>query len=434
MRHTQSQFHSFCVGNTNYYVPISNPSAINSEGESVFYKPRHIVEKANSLNFLVLYVTNSCNLACKYCFAAKSSTMKPLNMPLGTAHRAVDFLFKTPASKVAIRFFGGEPLLNFELIKEVVHYAENLSVKTNKKISFSIFTNAVLLSQKYAFFLKEHDFTTYVSIGASERSHNQLRPLKTEGNSFDMTVKNVEKLLKLMPYKVVVRVILNPNEQEISLHKTLDFLTKKIGFVFVSFEVPWVEASSPFSLNTSSLEWIKEEFSVLSDLYIKRFLRKDFSWLGFHQFGNKLRLLVDEDKPLDTHSCGAGNEMLAISTDGFIYPCQSFVGMKSFELGNVEEGLINKKLYETFYYYSAETVPICKTCWARFLCETRCPFDSLLFSHNMYIPNHFRCSLERHINERALYIYTTIKQKNPRLLSSVFRWLTERGTKKLGVW
>ncbi len=355
-------------------------------------------------------------------------------MPLETAQTAIRMLFASPAPCVTIRFFGGEPLLNFPLIIEAVHFAKQQSQRIGKQVSFNLFTNGFLLEPEHLQFLQAHEFTVYLSIGGSEISHNQLRPLKGGGPSFQQVVQNAQRILAALPYRVAARVIVDPRETDPSLTKIVESLIDSAGFPFVSLDVPWMASEADFVLDSQSTANMKEQFSELAETMLKRFLCRNLDWAGIHQFGGVLNRLLDEESSLDIYSCGAGSEMLAVSTDGFLYPCHGFVGIDRFALGSVSAGITSpSELHNTFLNYSAETISTCKACWARFLCTKRCPFDAYLFNGDILKPNHFRCDLERHIIEQGLYLYATLEREAPRVFRTL-KWFNERRKRKVGVW
>ncbi len=425
-----SDHHTFERNGMSFVVPVLNPSAVQVVGAPrELYEPLPVNNQRRGLNFITLHVTEKCNFSCRYCFVAPNSR-RNLAMSLETAKQAVRLIYASSEDRVAIRFFGGEPLLNFELIEEVVSYAEKLMHSAGKSISFNIFTNGALLRPEHVDFFEKHPFTVFLSIDGTEDTHDKLRPFRGGAGSYRLVSQKAKLLLERIPYRVLARAIVDPRDRVVSLVEVAEGLID-LGFLFISLEVPWVDSNSRFALDAASTERLKDEFTRLADVFLDRTLHKKTDFFGLHQFGGLLRHLT-EGISLDTYSCGAGAEMVAVSTDGALYPCHAFVGMEQFKIGHVTLEETDHAIREQFIRYGSETISSCQTCWARFLCRKRCPFDAYLFTGDLWSPNPYRCDLERHIVELTLYIYHSLKQNNPKMLE-VFRWMVKKRL-KIGPW
>lgn len=414
------EHHTFSRRDLDYIVPVSNPLAIQV-GRTLQepYRPLPISRHRKSFSYLMLYVTAKCNFACKYCFESDCLARPQANMSLETAQRAVELLFAGDEKDVAIGFFGGEPLTRWTLIENVVSYAERLASTRAKTISFAIFTNGFLLEQSHVEFFKRHSFTVFLSIDGPEEIHNEIRPLRDGTASYQRVAQSARLLLQAMPLQTVALTVIDPQQTRASLARIVDSLTQ-LGFLFVGLETPWAEPGSEFALDANSTQRLKNEFAELADMFLDGLLRGRVNWFDQRQFGLPLRRLLklEAGAPLDVYSyCRAGTEMLAVSGDGALYPCQSFVGMEQFKLGHVASGGVsNISLRDQFIRYSSETTASCQACWARFLCGyARCPYDSYLSAGDCWLPNPHRCELERHIVELGLYIYHSVKRHNPKM-------------------
>jgi len=329
-----------------------------------------------------LYVTEDCNLRCSYCFVKRKRTY----LSLETGKQTIDYLLNQPNLEKPIRisFFGGEPLLRFELIKKLVLYAEKKASQFNKKVHFGIVTNGILVSDKILSFLKKHNFHLKLSIDGDKISHDMYRKTRNGSGTFIKIKKKLEKIKNYFPYPSV-RATVMPETSKYLL-ENLEFFIKE-GFRRIGL-YPALEAN-----------WTKKYFSILekqlnlaADLYIKLF--KENQRILILPLQNTIGIIANK-KPL---ICGAGKHFVGISPQGEIFPCHRFFAYsKSFPLGNVWKGITNKRKREGFLKLNPATVKVekCKNCsLAKWGCFVGCYALNYEINKSLINPHENYCKFQ----------------------------------------
>jgi uncharacterized protein len=416
--------HSFTYEGVRLYIDPSNPLVVSStpniqEKISV----REVNHSHSLLSFLTIYLTQACNLSCKYCFGAH---LKSKSMEIDTARAALDYLFSQGNHDVAIRFFGGEPTLRFEILQAMVEYATyKINAEENKrKIFFSIFTNAFNLKEEHIAFFRQHEFSVFISLDGPEKVHDRNRILKDGTGTFSQVFSNACWLVSELPHRVLIRAVIDPSLCDlVGVAETL-FGT---GADFVSLTLPWVSKDSPFVLNEKRLNSLKKAIDNLSRWYLYNIIRtRRFDRIGLHPFVKLITKAMVSCASLEVYACGAGVESAAVSTDGTLFPCHAFVGHSQFATGDVWGTSLNPEVQKQFRYYGADTVNSCKDCWAKYICTARCPADSYLFSGNIFHLNTLRCDFYRYIYEVSLGIYYILATMHPKEYRLVQRFVSKR--------
>ncbi len=298
------------------------------------------------IKHLALFVTENCNLRCEYCYA---SYMEKRNITFRLACKAVDFLFDNSKGEdvVILSFWGGEPFLRFRMIKKLVIYSIVAAGKENKKIRFSIPTNATLLNDEILDFIQEYKIMTSLSIDGKEFSQS-LRKTVDGKSSFPVIIKNLELIRqKSMGHSFFIRKTVSPLTAG-NLYEDIIFFIDQ-GFKYIAFS-PCLEE-----------KWASEDFEI----YEREQLRLADLWIKELKSGNDITFQIwDEMFSIRTlyrkgelsqkkrFFCGAGISSLAVDIYGDIYPCHRFVfydkALRRQRLGSLEHGIIEKKLYESY--------------------------------------------------------------------------------------
>ena len=205
----------------------------------------------------------------------------------------------------------------------------------------------------------------------------------------------------------MIRTVLNPN-LEYSLVDVMDSLVKEELYI-ASIEFPWVGKDDEYSLNIFKSNRMLENIKNYGIEYIKRVKEGDYSLIGLAPFSKIIMKLINRDFSPVIRSCCAGIESVAISTDGIIYPCHSFVGNKDFIMGDLNSGITNKKLYNMFNNCTAEKIEECNECAINYFCTKRCAADSFLYNKKINTPNKYRCLLEQEIFKVCIDIFIRLK-------------------------
>ncbi len=366
-----------------------------------------VAEEKPIVKALCLNIAHDCNLACKYCFASQGDYggVKRELMSFDVAKRAVDFLIQMsgPRQHCEIDFFGGEPLMNWNVVKQTVEYVESIQEAHNKIFKLTLTTNGMLLTQDKIDYLNEHNLSLVLSLDGRETVHNSMRPSAGGADTYQTVAKNlVNAVQQREGREYYVRGTYT--------HKNLDF-TKDVmamsdlGFVHLSME-PVVGKEGDYVLREEDIPRLKEEYERLADIYLQR--QKEGKGDEFNFFHFNMDLYRGPCMSKRLRGCGAGHEYMAVVPNGDIYPCHQFVGKDGYILGNVFEGLKNFDIPHTFRNTHVMTKPICAACWAKFFCSGGCHANNETFAGTIAEPYELSCELQKKRIECALMIQAAL--------------------------
>lgn len=319
-----------------------------------------VVKNKKSLNAtaLTLMISQECNLRCKYCYGKDGEYSNKGKMDFSIAKRAINyFLDQAPSDKLSICFFGGEPLLNFDLIKEVVAYTREIEKKTEKKFTFSMTTNATLINDEIREFIKEINMSMTVSIDGAREMNDANRFYANKHGIYDDIRKNISDINTYM----IARATLAPPNLDVL--KSVTHLVEEFGFISVA----WAEADN--LLSEEDYKMVKESTLSLIDKLERRINDGQYELVRkYHSFMNMLKKF-DSDG-IRSKGCGAGSNLMAVDIDGKIYPCHRFVGAETFIVGDVMDG----KNGNTDFYSVIDLVNFekCQSCIAKSICGGGC--------------------------------------------------------------
>lgn len=330
-----------------------------------------------------LFLTLGCNLRCTYCFAGTkvNKSMSP-EIALETA----DFLLKLPDDSLNISFFGGEPMLKYNLIKPFVLHCEEF--KGSKKISFSITTNGTLFNDEIIDFFQEHDVMYTISFDGNRKTQDIGRPTVTGGPSFDMVIKNIPKILKANPWVRVNSVVTPATAQDFT--ENIKYL-RSLGFrylvVLPDYGGTW---------GTREFQILKNEYKKLSEYYIDCHRRGIKIWINI--FDDKIATNAKQDQDY-VAPCNATRKV-AIAPSGRIYPCVQFVQDDEpvdfkWVIGDISNGIDPLKHAEYLSCSDKPTSPECKDCVFLNRCNSWCSCNNLQSTGNPATPSAFMCEHER---------------------------------------
>lgn len=357
----------------------------------------------NVVKALCLHVSHDCNLRCKYCFAGEGSFCGERTlMDFIVGKKAIDFLIKNSGNRknIEVDFFGGEPLLNFEMIKDLVYYAKEEAIKNGKNIKFTLTTNAVLLEGEIAEFVNEYMDNVVLSLDGRKWINDSMRILPDGSGSYDLIVDNIKNFIKMRGNKdYYVRGTFTS--------KNLDFADDvlyllDLGIKNISLEPVVIEEDVDYALRKEHLPVIYKEYERLMNLYLER-KKAGSEFLFFH-------FLIDINKgpcfKKRIKGCGAGVEYFAVTPSGDIYPCHQFVGIEKFKMGSLDTGLDNlsREVFRNNDIYHKEE---CKKCWAKMYCGGGCIANAYKFNGDVSKPYELACNMHRKRVECAI----TIKAK-----------------------
>ncbi len=351
---------------------------------------------------LCLHISHDCNLACTYCFAGGGNYCgEKGNMPLEVAKAAVDFLMRKSGKikNLEMDFFGGEPLLNLGVVKETVEYAKARAAEHGKNIKFTLTTNTLLLDDETTRFLNEEMDNVVLSIDGRPEIHDAVRKTRNGKGSFAPVLEHCKKFRSVRGDKsYYVRGTFTA--------KNLDFAEDVLflndqGFDQISIEPVVLDAGDPLALSEEHLEKINSEYERLAIEYVKR--RRTDKWFNFFHFMIDLKGGPCLKKRLT--GCGAGNNYLAVTPNGNIYPCHRFAENLEYKLGNVFEGTLDNELRAKFSHSNLLTKPDCEGCFAKYICSGGCAANSIFQCGDINKPYKLSCEMMRKRTECALYVY-----------------------------
>lgn len=353
---------------------------------------------------MALEVTKKCNLACSYCYFREGQENKNQSMSFETAKKALSYF--APDSDINVSFFGGDPLLNFDLIEKVTLYVEALAKQRKVNCSFHVTTNGMLLDKDIVDFMRKHNFTLIISLDGDESVHNKNRPAK--GRHINSHSKTLEGLHLLSSGNMSNRTTLRGTfvGSDVNVVERLEYLNKLCDEGFarnVSFEPASLTESTclEFSGNYQSASEkdfvnLRKSYGEVSQWYVDR-IKRDLKARFKHYQVILKRLLYRKHSACE---CGAGVGYAAIDTKGYIYACHRQGRSK---IGHVDFGF-NESLTEPWIDNRLYLRRGCVDCWARYLCGGGCRYDSLKRGRGINDPDVFGCFIKRTLCEEILWI------------------------------
>ena len=365
------------------------------------------VKKNNEQEYMkamCLNVVHDCNLKCKYCFADEGEYKgKREIMTFDVAKRALDFLISQsgPRYNIEVDLFGGEPLMAFDMIKQLVDYARSIEKQANKNIRFTITTNGLLLNDEIIEYLNKNMKNIILSIDGRKEVNDKMRLTAVGTGSYDIIIDKIKKLVDG-----------REEGQEYYLrgtytHQNLDFSNDFMhlvneGFKEISLEPVVVKDDSEISIRFEDLEQIYDEYDKIYR-YLKDMI-DDGKKINFYHYNINLQGGPCVYKRVS--ACGAGFEYIAITPSGDIYPCHQFVGKKEFVIGNVNDllnyGIREPQIVEEFKEANIYKKEECNKCWARFYCSGGCQANNHEFTNSILKPYKIGCYLQKKRIEMAI--------------------------------
>ncbi len=367
---------------------------------------------------LVMNLTNQCNLSCTYCYefgADKVATPegKPKFMDVETARASVDFLLEQSAGRrsVHITFFGGETLMNFPLLKEVVAYATQQAAEQGRSVDFSLTTNATLLTPAIIQFLSDNRIGVTVSMDGPPEFHDKLRVFSNGRGSYDIIAPKVKALIQGHRTRpIVARVTLTNGVTDVI--RIYRHLKDELGFHEVGFAPVTTAPDRLYSINEQGMGGVFEQFCALAEEYLEYALRGEM-----HGFTNVSDTIAELYQGVNkSHPCGAGLGLVGVGPSGDIAPCHRFVDSDTHSLGHISTGLDRSKQGDFLARGHVGAKYECQTCWARPLCAGGCHHEAFVRYGDTGHANIHYCDWIRGWTDTCLRIFGTISALNPDFL------------------
>lgn len=360
------------------------------------FKKRPTVVKA-----LCLHIAHDCNLACRYCFAEEGEYHgRRALMSYETGKAALDFLIANSGSRrnLEVDFFGGEPLMNWQVVKDLVAYGREQEKIHDKNFRFTLTTNGVLLNDEIMEFANKEMANVVLSIDGRKEVHDHMRPFRRGDGSYDLIVPKFQKFAESRNQeRYYVRGTFTHNNLDFS--KDVLHLAD-LGFKQISVEPVVAQSEEPYALKEEDLPQLFEEYDKLAAEMVRR--KKSGEDFNFFHFMIDLEGGPCVAKRLS--GCGSGTEYLAVTPWGDLYPCHQFVGNEKFLMGNVTDGVTRTDIRDEFKCCNVYAKEKCRNCFAKFYCSGGCAANSYNFHGDIKNAYDLGCDLQKKRVECAIMI------------------------------
>ena len=320
-------------------------------------------------------------------------------MSFETAKAAVDFLIEHSGKRKVLEmdFFGGEPLMNFDVLKKTVYYAKEAGEKAGKKFLFTTTTNALLLNDDVIQFFNDEMENIVLSLDGRKEVHDAIRKSVNGKGTFDLIIDKIKKFISLRGDKsYYVRGTFTAKNTDFA--KDVLFIADQ-GVDSISME-PVVTEIPDLQIKEEHLPAIEKEYENLCDQYLRRYAEGK----GFNFFHFNVDLEGGPCLSKRVSACGAGNEYFSVAPNGDLYPCHQFVGDGNFKMGNVAEGIVRPDIREKFKNSCLFTRKKCENCFAKFICSGGCSANNYHYNGDIDEPYEMTCAMMKKRVECAMHI------------------------------
>ena len=363
-------------------------------------------KSAGVVKALCLHVAHSCNLNCSYCFASQGKYHGDRAlMSFEVGKQALDFLVAHSGTRhnLEVDFFGGEPLMNFDVVKQLVAYARSIEKEAGKNFRFTLTTNGVLIDDDVIDFANREMSNVVLSLDGRKEVHDRFRVDYAGKGSWERIVPKFQKLVKARGGK-------NYYMRGTFTHHNPDFLKDiqemlNLGFTELSMEPVVCDANDPSALTQEDLSIVLEQYERLAELMLQR--HKEGRPFTFYHYMIDLKGGPCIYKRIS--GCGSGTEYMAVTPWGDLYPCHQFVGEEKFKLGNIWDGVTNTEIQQEFASCNVYARPDCHDCWARLYCSGGCAANAYHATGSVKGVYEYGCKLFRKRMECAIMVQVAEK-------------------------
>ncbi len=362
---------------------------------------------------MCLHISHDCNLRCDYCFAGTGDfgTGHRMEMPLEVGKKAIDFLIEKSEGRrnLELDFFGGEPLMNFGVVEEIVRYAREREKETGKNFRFTVTTTGTILTEDRIDFINRERHNVDLSVDGRKEVNDRVRHRVDGSGSYDAFLPKFQRLVQRRGdgqyYVRGTFTKYNLDFAEDVLH------LNRCGFDQISVEPMVADPKLPYALTEAQLPAIFAEYERLAKLLIQR--RREGKGFNFFHF------MLDLDQGpcviKRLRGCGAGNEYCAVTPDGDVYPCHQFVGQEEWRMGDIFSGEIDMEMKRRFAASNVYGKEECRGCWAKFYCSGGCNANNHTYAGDITRPYRLACQLEKKRVECAIMIKAALAEETEEL-------------------
>ena len=356
---------------------------------------------AGVVKALCLHIAHTCNLNCSYCFASQGKYHgERAVMSFEVGKRALDFLVENSGSRrnLEVDFFGGEPLMNFQVVKDLVAYARSIEKEKGKNFRFTLTTNGILIDDDVIEFANRECSNVVLSLDGRKEIHDRCRVDYAGNGSWDRVVPKFQKLVKARGGKDYYM-------RGTFTHANPDFLNDirqmlDLGFTELSMEPVVCAEGDPAALTEEDLPIVSEQYEKLAELMLQR----DREGRPFTFYHYMIDLTGGPCIYKRISGCGSGTEYMAVTPWGDLYPCHQFVGEERFCLGNIWDGVTNTEVRSEFASCNVYAHPECRDCWARLYCSGGCAANAYHATGSVTGVYEYGCKLFRKRMECAIMV------------------------------
>ena len=385
-----------------------------TEGNQLFMKDIYegmvevVKERKTVVKALCMHIAHDCNLACRYCFAEEGEYHgRRAMMSYEVGKKALDFLIANSGSRrnLEVDFFGGEPLMNWQVVKDLVAYGREQEKKFNKHFRFTVTTNGVLLNDEIQDFINKEMDNVVLSLDGRKEINDKMRPFRNGKGSYDLIVPKFQKLADSRNQeRYYIRGTFTRNNLDFS-NDILHYAD--LGFKQMSIEPVVGDETDPYAIREEDLPQIFEEYDKLAKVMIER--EKEGKGFNFFHFMIDLKGGPCIYKRLS--GCGSGTEYLSVTPWGDLYPCHQFVGQDEFLMGNVDEGITKPEIADEFRSCSVYSKDKCRNCFAKFYCSGGCMANAYNFHGTIHDAYDIGCEMQRKRVECAIMMKAALAEQ-----------------------
>ncbi len=372
---------------------------------------KRLSHQNSPIKAMCLHVTHDCNLRCKYCFADGGDYAGPKAlMSAEVGKKALKFLVEHSKNRhnLEVDFFGGEPLMNFEVVKELVTYGRGLEKEFDKNFRFTITTNGVLLTDEIDEYMKSEMSNVVLSLDGRPEVNDRMRRTLNDQGSFEIIAPKFQHSVAARGSRdYYVRGTFTAHNLDFS--KDVEYF-HEMGFVHTSMEPVVSDPKFDYALTEAHLPQILSEYDRLAGKYVQwKKEGKKFSFFHFNVDLDRGPCIIKK-----MIGCGAGSEYVAVSPEGDLYPCHQFVGEDEFKMGTVDTGIAKPEIPARFANLNIFTKDTCRNCWARYFCSGGCHAHAYHANHDLTKPFKVACEMERKRVECAIGIQAALAMEEPK--------------------
>ncbi|MGM9669860.1 MAG: thioether cross-link-forming SCIFF peptide maturase [Faecousia sp.] len=394
---TEQELRQCCdeIGNLRQQGKLFTPDRFGDKAGELKQRSAGVVKA------LCLHIAHSCNLNCSYCFASQGKYHgERALMSFEVGKQALDFLVANSGTRhnLEVDFFGGEPLMNFEVVKQLVAYARSIEKEAHKNFRFTLTTNGMLIDDDVIEFANRECSNVVLSLDGRKEIHDRFRVDYAGKGSWERIVPKFQKL-------VAAREGKNYYMRGTFTHANPDFLKDieemlRLGFTELSMEPVVCAADDPSALTQEDLPIVLEQYEKLAELMLKR--HREGRPFTFYHYMIDLKGGPCIYKRIS--GCGSGTEYMAVTPWGDLYPCHQFVGEEKFRLGNVWDGVTNRDAQAEFAACNVYAHPECADCWAKLYCSGGCAANAYHATGSVTGVYRYGCELFRKRMECAIMV------------------------------